>query len=169
MAGLLGGLDDPTQLMQPGMGASQYVANPNFTASLAPPQMVANPRAGYGNWQAPTQPATAGPSIAQPNLTGGLTHDDVQKALGMLYGQLGGGVDWVKYTGGANGLLGQATAGQAAPGQQGQQPGGGAQNLVDAYQGFKQYDDINKQIQQAKQLYNNPDGGYHGREGGGIV
>jgi hypothetical protein len=158
------GLLDPTELMQPGMGASQYVANPNFTASLAPPQMVANPRAGYGNWQAPQQ-APASP-LSQPTLGGGLTHDDVQKALGMLYGQLGGGVDWVKYTGGANGLLGQApTAGQ--PG--GQQPGGGAQNLVDAYQGFKQFDDINKQIQQAKALYDNPDGGYHGREGGGIV
>jgi hypothetical protein len=151
------GLLDTNELMQPGMGASQYVANPNFAASLAPPQMVANPRAGYGNWQAPPQPQPAA-GAAQPTGGMGLTNADVSQALGHLYSQLGPGVDWVKYTGGSHGLLGDAAS---AP--QGSSP------LTNAFQGFQQYQDTAKQIQQAKQLFDNPDGGYHGREGGGIV
>jgi hypothetical protein len=153
--GLLGGLDD---LTQPGMGGSQYVANPNFTASLAPPQMVANPRPGYGNWQPGAQAPP--PQAASTAPTGGmnLTNADVSQALGHLYSSLGPGVDWVKYTGGAHGLLGDA-----ANAPQGSSP------LTNAFQGFQQYQDTARQIQQAKALYDNPDGGYHGREGGGIV
>lgn len=145
-----------------------YAPNPNFTASLAAPQISATPRAGFGNIM-PQQAPPPAASLAQPSLGGGFTHDDVQKALGMLYGQLGGGVDWVKATGGPQGLLGQAPA--AAGGQPGTpQPGGGAQTLVDAYRGFKQYDEINNQIQQAKRLFDNEAGGSRGgREGGGIV
>jgi hypothetical protein len=119
-----------------------------------------------------TAPAWGAPPV-QPNTAGGLTHDDVAQALGMLYGQLGGGVDWVKATGGPQGPLGQAPTAAAgagaAPGVSPQQPSPGGQALYDAYKGFQQYQDINQQIQQAKRLFDNPDGGYHGREGGGLV
>jgi hypothetical protein len=158
------GLLDPTELMQPGMGASQYVANPNFTASLAPPQMVANPRAGYGNWQAPTQAPQPAAGTAP---TGGmnLTNDDVQKALGMLYSQLGVSPEQARAYSGQAGLLGNAAQGQG--GAAAQQPGANANALANAFQGFQDYQGIKKQLDDFKAATGGDN--WHGREGGGIV
>jgi hypothetical protein len=166
MAGLLGGLDDPTQPVAPGMGASQYVANPNFTASLAPPQMVANPRPGYGNWM-PGQPAPQPAAGAGTAPTGGmnLTNDDVQKALGMLYSQIGVSPEQARAYSGQAGLLGNAAQGQG--GTAAQQPGANANALANAFQGFQDYQGIKKQLDDFKAATGGDN--WHGREGGGIV